>query len=210
MSAVRPLRSASMAALRFCGVTPALRGFCRRRCPFPAPVASSSRSTVTKLSPAFSAIFSALSNSRAVAGGEIDLAGARARHLRHLAERLFDGRQRLARIAAGAVDQTRGQTLRIVEQDLEHVLGRELLMALAQGEGLRGLDETAGAVGVFLDIHHRSLGPKRRHPDDGPHLSVRQPRCKKQGAGPEGGWLDFHQRFQGRRRFVNEEQLSPA
>ena len=34
------------------------------------------------------------------------------------------------------------------------MLGRELLMALAQGQRLRGLDETAGAVGVFLEIHH--------------------------------------------------------
>ena len=38
------------------------------------------------------------------------------------------------------------------------MLGGELLMALAQGEGLRGLDETASAVGVFLDIH-QSLPP---------------------------------------------------
>ena len=37
------------------------------------------------------------------------------------------------------------------------MLGRELLMALAQGQGLRGLDETARAVGVFLDIH--SIAP---------------------------------------------------
>jgi hypothetical protein len=28
-----------------------------------------------------------------------------------------------------------------------------LLMALAQGERLGGLHETAGAVGVFLEIH---------------------------------------------------------
>jgi hypothetical protein len=33
------------------------------------------------------------------------------------------------------------------------MLGRELLMALAQCEGLRRLDKTASAVGVFLDIH---------------------------------------------------------
>ena len=33
------------------------------------------------------------------------------------------------------------------------MLGRELLMALAQGKGLRRLNETAGAVGVLLDIH---------------------------------------------------------
>ena len=90
---------------------------------------------MTKLSPAFSAIFSALSNTRAVAAREIDLAGAAARHLRHLAERLFDAAQGLPRIAAGTVDQARGQTLRIVEQHLQEVLGRELLMAFAQAPG---------------------------------------------------------------------------
>ena len=121
-----------MAAFRFCGVTPALARILPASLSFSSASASSSRSTVTKLSPAFSAIFSALSNSRAVAGGEIDLAGARARDLRHLAERRFDGGQRLPRIAAGAVDQARGQTLRVVEQNLEQVFGRELLMALAQ------------------------------------------------------------------------------
>ena len=63
---------------------------------------------------------------------QIDLAGPAARDLRQLAERFLDAAQRLARIAAGAVDQTGGQTLRVVKQDLQDVLGRELLMALAQ------------------------------------------------------------------------------
>ena len=40
------------------------------------------------------------------------------------------------------------------------MFGGELLMALAQGQRLRGLHETAGAVGVFLEIHVvYSLGP---------------------------------------------------
>jgi hypothetical protein len=33
------------------------------------------------------------------------------------------------------------------------MLGRELLMALAQRQRLRRLNKTAGAVGVFLKIH---------------------------------------------------------
>jgi hypothetical protein len=37
-------------------------------------------------------------------------------------------------LAAGAVDQAGGQTLRVVEQHFEDVLGRELLMALAKGQ----------------------------------------------------------------------------
>ena len=34
--------------------------------------------------------------------------------------------------------------------------GRELLVALAQRNGLRGLHETAGAVGILLEIHSPS------------------------------------------------------
>src|SRR5205807_9188944 len=84
---------------------------------------------------------------------EIDLAGAAARHLRHFAERGFDGGKRLARLAAGTVDQAGGEALRIVEQHLEDVLGGELLVPLAQGKGLGGLDKSARAFGVFLDVH---------------------------------------------------------
>ena len=58
-----------------------------------------------------------------------------------------------ARIAAGAVDQPGRQPFRVVEQDFEQMFGGELLVALAQGQRLRGLHETAGAVGVFLEIH---------------------------------------------------------
>ena len=66
------------------------------------------------------------------AGREIDLARAGARNLRHLAERVFDAGQHLARIAAGTVDQARGEPFGVVEQNLQKMLGRELLMALAQ------------------------------------------------------------------------------
>ena len=84
---------------------------------------------------------------------EIDLPGAAAGDFGALGERRLDGRQGLARIAAGAVDQTGGEPLGVVEQHLEQVLGRELLVSLAQRERLGGLDETAAAVGVFVEIH---------------------------------------------------------
>ena len=41
------------------------------------------------------------------------------------------------------------------------MFGGELLMALAQGQRLGGLHETAGAVGVFLEIH--SSTPSARY-----------------------------------------------
>src|SRR5262249_57636715 len=88
-----------------------------------------------------------------------DWRGAAARPLGRLAERRPDRRKRFARSPARAVDQAAGQALRIVEQNLEQVLGGELLVAFAQGQRLGGLNETAGAVGVFLEIHISSLNP---------------------------------------------------
>ena len=38
------------------------------------------------------------------------------------------------------------------------MFGCELLVALAQGQRLGRLNETAGAVGIFLEIHVLSLG----------------------------------------------------
>ncbi len=84
---------------------------------------------------------------------EINLPGAAAGHLRPLGQRRLDLLQRRARIAAGAVDQAGRQPLRVVEQDFQHMFGGELLVALAQGQRLRGLHESARAVGIFLEIH---------------------------------------------------------
>ena len=67
-------------------------------------------------------------------GIEIDLSGPAARHLRALGERRLDGGKRLARAPAGAVDQPGREPFRVVEQDLEQMLGGELLVALAQGQ----------------------------------------------------------------------------
>ncbi len=57
-----------MAALRVWAETPALARILAASVPFSIASARSRRSTVTNESPAFWAIFSALSNSRAVAG----------------------------------------------------------------------------------------------------------------------------------------------
>ena len=117
---------------------------------------------MTKLSPAFSPAFSAVSNTRAKRRIEIDLPGAAAGNFRALGERRLDRGQRRARIAAGAVDQARGEPFGVVEQDLQQMLGRKLLMALALRERLGGLNETAAAVGIFFEIHVFSLGLSRR------------------------------------------------
>src|SRR5208282_1958119 len=84
---------------------------------------------------------------------EINLSGAAAGDFRTPGEHRLDGGQGLARIAARAVDEPSGEPLGIVEQHLEQMLGRKLLVSLAQRERLGGLDETAAAVGVFVEIH---------------------------------------------------------
>src|SRR5262249_20489975 len=93
---------------------------------------------------------------------EIDLASAAARNLRALGQRRLDGGQGLPRVAPRPVDQAGGEPLGVVEQHLQQVLGRKLLMSLAQRERLGRLNETAAAVGIFVEIHVPSLGLFRR------------------------------------------------
>jgi hypothetical protein len=84
--------------------------------------------------------------------GHVELAVA-ALHLRLGVERGLDAETDIARLAAGALDQRRGEALRIVDQDFQNVFGRELLMVLPERESLGRLNETTDAVGIFLKIH---------------------------------------------------------
>ena len=93
---------------------------------------------------------------------EVNLPGPAAGDLRPLGERGLGRGKRGARIAAGAIDQSRGEPFWVVEQDLQQMFGGELLVSLALGERLGGLNETAAAVGIFLKIHGASLGLFRR------------------------------------------------
>ena len=86
-------------------------------------------------------------------GRKIELTGTAALDLGHPRQRHLDGLQRILRPAAGLLDQARGETLGIVEQDLEKMFGGKLLVALAQGKRLGRLDEAARPFGVFLEIH---------------------------------------------------------
>ena len=88
-------------------------------------------------------------------GCEVNLAGAAAFDLGQLGQRCRGRLEGTLGIAARALDQIGGQALRVVEQHLEEMLGREALMALAQGQRLRRLDEAARALGVFLEVHRQ-------------------------------------------------------
>ena len=76
-----------------------------------------------------------------------------ARNRRDLGDGGLDGCPRRLGVAPGALDQTIGHALVVVQQHLEQVDGGELLMAAAQRQGLRALDEAARPLGVFFDIH---------------------------------------------------------
>src|SRR5690606_82652 len=62
----------------------------------------------------------------------------------------------------------------VIEQHLEQVDRRKLLMALAQGHGLGALNETAGPLGILLDIHATLLISPAARPLR--HLNIRRKR----------------------------------
>src|SRR3977135_4457050 len=138
-----------MAALRFCGVTPAPERIFPASLSLSSAIASSSRSTVTKLSPAFSAIFCAWSEMRARAGSSETCPTPAPGAWGRWAGRQREGERRGARPPARTVDQPGGEPFRVVEQHLEQMIGGELLVAFALGQALRGLHESARALGIF-------------------------------------------------------------
>ncbi len=85
--------------------------------------------------------------------GEVKLARARALHLRDFRQGRLDLRERLLRAAARLVDEAGAETLLVVEQDFQHMLGRELLMVLPERQLLRGLDKSPRPLRVFFQVH---------------------------------------------------------
>ena len=65
----------------------------------------------------------------------------------------FDGLVGLVGPAAGALDQGAGQAVLLLQQHLQQVLGRELLVAAGQRQALGRLDRLLGAVGIEVDVH---------------------------------------------------------
>ena len=57
------------------------------------------------------------------------------------------------RVTPARADQAAGGPFRVIQQRLQQMHGRHLLVEFANGNGLRRLQKTAGAVGKFLDVH---------------------------------------------------------
>ena len=61
--------------------------------------------------------------------------------------------QRHLGVAAGAGDQAGAKALLSSSSTFSTMFGRELGMPVAHRDGLGGLDESLGAVGILLEIH---------------------------------------------------------
>ena len=156
---MRPLRKASIAALRDCAVTPAFESALPASVFFSIARASKRRSTVTKLSPAFSAAFSAAAKTRASWGVRYTWPAPPPPTLGSLSSASSAARSARRGSPPAREMSPDGKPLAILDQDLEKMLGRELLMTLAQRERLRRLDESLGAIGVFFDVHVQPFQP---------------------------------------------------
>ncbi|MNJ29482.1 hypothetical protein D3C77_240510 [compost metagenome] len=73
-------------------------------------------------------------------------------------------------VAAGLVDQLAGQAVALLEQHLQEMLGRELLVPPGERQRLGGLDGLFGAVGIEVEIH--GGGPLARRD------SIKTPFCE--------------------------------
>jgi hypothetical protein len=94
--------------------------------------------------------------------GDLRLAGAGALHLGYAGELGFVAGAGGLRVGAGGADQAGGGPLLVVQQGFEEVFGRDALVEVAYGDGLRGLQKAAGALGEFLDVHVCPFRRRRR------------------------------------------------
>src|SRR5438132_5572527 len=130
-----------IALLRFCAVMPARLRISAAVVPLASASASSMYSTVTNEIPGLLRQLLGLVEQAGGLRREIDLPGTGALDFGHLRQLEIDFPPDLRRRADGGLDQIRGQPLLVVEQGLEHMQWRQLLMTAAQSKGLRRLDQ---------------------------------------------------------------------
>ena len=90
---------------------------------------------------------------------QIELSRARAFDLRYLSQLRLGTLACRPGVTPGSADEARGKALLVIQQNLQDVLGRKPLVAFAQRQRLRRLDEAACPFGVFLEIHARHPYP---------------------------------------------------
>ncbi len=93
----------------------------------------------------------------------IELAGA-ALDLGDLAELGLHGLIDRVGPAAGALDQGAGQAVLFLQQHLEQMFGRKLLVTAGERQGLGRLDRLFSAIGVEIDVHGFPCGRRTGPP----------------------------------------------
>jgi hypothetical protein len=73
--------------------------------------------------------------------------------LRQPVEALLGGGLQQFGVAPGIAHEVARETLRVVEQRLQQMLGEQVLMAPGQGFHLRGLQDAARAFGQIPEVH---------------------------------------------------------
>ncbi len=128
-----------------------------------------------------------------------------ARDLGALRQGRFDGALGLGGIAACGRDQIAGEAVALLQQHLEQVFGRELLMPAGQRQRLGGLDGGFGAVGVEVEVHLWSS------PGSGRSGPVPSMQATRQPAGPDMGVADPQRkrRMAGTHRQAMQEAGAP-
>ncbi len=86
-------------------------------------------------------------------GRDLRLAGAGTLHLGLARQLRLDRAERRLRIAARGLDQAGGSAFLVVQQRLQQMLRRDLLVELADRDGLGSLQEAACPLGEFLNVH---------------------------------------------------------
>ena len=108
-------------------------------------------------------------------GGDLRLPGTGALHLRQAHQFRFDPGESRFRIAARGADQAGCGAFLVVQQCLQQVLRRDLLVEFADGDGLGSLQKSARPLGEFLNVH--VFVPLRRRRSLSPSL-IRQRKCE--------------------------------
>ena len=109
---------------------------------------------MTNRSPAVRAASLAVCNTAASSGDMIDRVRARSPgRLRQTLEPLLGGGLQQIGIAAGIAHDAAAETLAVIEQGLQQMFGKKVLMAPGEGFHLRGLQHAARAFGEIREVH---------------------------------------------------------
>ena len=159
----RPLRMPSSARSIDCGLAPFARN-ARPPAVSLAARAASTRSCATYSSPACAAACCAASSTRTSSGV---ICGAPAPAPCTFGCRPISASHAVftpLRIAAGSPDQPGRGPLLVIQERLQHMLGRDPLIEFANRDRLRSLQEAARALGQFFHVHGSASLIRRRAP----------------------------------------------